>query len=77
MVFVELIKEINISAEYKKLFHKLIDEGMTNFDLAEKAGMTINVLTRIKRNEYISLESVEKICCALKCNVNDKWNKTF
>lgn len=60
-----------MSIEYKKLFHKLIDEGMTNSYLAEKAGITLNVITRLKRNEYVSLESIEKICGALNCNADE------
>jgi putative transcriptional regulator len=62
---------MEMSIEYKKLFHKLIDEGMTNSDLAEKAGITLNVITRLKRNEYVSLESIEKICGALNCNTDE------
>ena len=60
-----------MSIEYKKLFHNLIDEGMTNSYLAEKAGITLNVITRLKRNEYVSLESIEKICGALNCNADE------
>ena len=60
-----------MSIEYKKLFHRLIDEDMTNAALAEKAGITLNVITRLKRNEYVSLESIEKICRALNCSVDE------
>ena len=53
---------------YKKLFHLLIDKGMTN---AEKAGFSANIITRIKRDNYISLDSIEKICKTLNCGVDD------
>ena len=40
-------------------------------ELAKKAGISGNIMTRIRRNEYISLESIEKICNALNCRVDD------
>ena len=56
---------------YKKLFHLLIDKGMTNAALMEKAGFSANIITRIKRDNYISLDSIEKICKTLNCGVDD------
>ena len=56
---------------YKKLFHLLIDKGMTNAELIEKAGFSANIITRIKRDNYISLDSIEKICKTLNCGVDD------
>ena len=55
----------------KKLFHLLIDKGMTNAELMEKAGFSANIITRIKRDNYISLDSIEKICKTLNCGVDD------
>ena len=53
------------------LFHLLIDKGMTNAELMEKAGFSANIITRIKRDNYISLDSIEKICKTLGCGVDD------
>lgn len=60
-----------MAVSYKKLFHLLIDKGMTNAELMEQAGFSANIITRLKRNEYISVESIEKICTALQCGVDD------
>ena len=60
-----------MSVSYKKLFHLLIDRNMTNAQLMEKAGFSANIITRMKKNGYISLDSVEKICKALDCGVDD------
>ena len=57
--------------EQKKLFHLLIDKGMTNAELMEKAGFSANIITRLKRNNYVSLDSIEKICKVLNCGVDD------
>ena len=60
-----------MAVTYKKLFHLLIDKGMTNAELRESAGFSANIITRIKRNNYISLDSIEKICKVLQCGVDD------
>ncbi len=56
---------------YDKLFHMLIDQKITNSQLKEKAGVSANIITHLKRNDYISLESIEKICKVLDCGVDD------
>ncbi len=60
-----------MAVSYKKLFHLLIDKGMTNAGLMEKAGFSANIITRIKRDNYISLDTIEKICKTLNCGVDD------
>ncbi|MDE5757602.1 MAG: helix-turn-helix transcriptional regulator, partial [Allobaculum sp.] len=42
-----------------------------NAQLQQQAGFSGNISTRLKRNQYISLETVEKICCVLDCKVDD------
>ena len=56
---------------YNRLFHMMIDKKITNAQLKEMTGVSGNIITRLKRNEYISLESLEKICKTLNCSVDD------
>ena len=60
-----------MAVSYKKLFHLILDKGMTNAELMEKGGFSANIITRLKRNNYVALDSIEKICCALDCGVDD------
>lgn len=60
-----------MSVQYRKLFHMMIDKKMSNAQLAARAGVSLNVITRLKRDEYISLETVEKLCNAMGCGVDD------
>lgn len=60
-----------MAVSYKKLFHMLIDENMTAAQLQKEAGYSANISTRLRKDEYVSLESIEKICRVLKCNVDD------
>lgn len=60
-----------MAVNYKKLFHLLIEKDMTNAQLQQQAGFSGNIITRLKRNSYVSLESIETICRVLNCGVDD------
>ena len=60
-----------MAVSYKRLFHLMIDKGVTNAELMEKAGFSANIITRLKRDLYVALDSIEKICYALNCGVDD------
>ena len=60
-----------MAVNYKKLFHLMIEKNLSNSDLKRKAGFSGNILTRLKRNRYVSLESIESICRVLECGVDD------
>ena len=60
-----------MAVTYKKLFHLLIDRGISTSELTEQAGFSANILTRLRRDQYVSLDSIEKICVALNCGVDD------
>lgn len=60
-----------MAVSYKRLFHLMIDKGVTNAELMEKAGFSANIITRLKRDHYVALDSIEKICYALNCGVDN------
>jgi DNA-binding Xre family transcriptional regulator len=64
-------REVNMAVSYKRLFHLLIERGIATSELTERAGFSANILTRLRRDQYVSLESIEKICATLNCKVDD------
>lgn len=60
-----------MSVSYKKLFHLLIEKDISNKELQHMCGFSGNIMTRIRRNGYISLETIETICKILNCGVDD------
>ena len=58
-----------MAVSYKKLFHMLIDRNMTAAELQKEAGYSANISTRMRREEYVSLDSIEEICRVLDCKV--------
>jgi DNA-binding Xre family transcriptional regulator len=49
----------------------MIDKKVTTAHLMKAAGFSANIITRLKRNRYISLESIESICRVMDCQVDD------
>lgn len=60
-----------MAVSYKKLFHLLIEKEMSNSDLQKQAGFSANIITRLKRNEYVKLQTIESICKVFNCKVDD------
>lgn len=58
--------------DYRKLWIRLIDKGIKNkTDLITMADISSNVLAKLGKGEFISMESMAKICKALDCDIGD------
>lgn len=60
-----------MAVRYDKLWEVLKEKNMKKIEMQRQAGISGNILARMGRNEYISMESVEKICHVLNCKVDD------
>ncbi len=56
---------------YDKLWKLLIDKKMNRTDLKDASGISFNVLAKMGKNEFVSMESLSKICITLDCNIGD------
>ena len=56
---------------YDPLWKKLIDLHMSRTELAGKAGISRGIITRMGKNETVSLDAVVKICKTLDCPIYD------
>ena len=60
-----------MEVSYKKLWKLLIDKKMNRTELKDAAGISFNVLAKLGRNEFVSMESLQRICQTLSCNIGD------
>ena len=60
-----------LSVSYSKLFTLMENYNLTSADLMRQANISGNIISRLRHNEYVSLETVENICKVLKCRAND------
>lgn len=63
--------EFAMLVSYDKLWKLLIDKRMNRTDLKQVAGISFNVLAKMGRNEFVSMESLCKICKALSCDIGE------
>lgn len=61
-----------MQVDYKKLWIQLIEKGIKNkTDLIPLAGISTNILAKLNKGEYVSMDSLAKICRALNCDIGD------
>ena len=60
-----------MAVSYKKLWKQLIDRGWKRKDLEAHAQVSHNVMSRLGKGQYVTMDSMEKICDALKCDIGD------
>ncbi len=60
-----------MSASYLKLWKLLLDKRLKKVDLKEIAGISSSTLAKLGKDEYISMESLDRICQALNCHIED------
>ena len=60
-----------MAISYNKLWKLLIDKKMTRTALKETAGVSFNIIAKMGKSEFVSMESLYKICSSLKCGIND------
>ena len=60
-----------MAVQYTKLWKMLIDKKMKRTDLIASAGISANNLAKLGKDEFVSMESLEKICKSLDCNIGD------
>lgn len=60
-----------MAISYKKLWKLLIDKDMTAVDLRLATGIAPNTMTKLRRDEEVSMTVLVKICTALNANIGD------
>lgn len=56
---------------YNKLWKLLIDKGMNKTQLKDTTGLSSSTISKMGRNEQISMDSMLKICKTLNCDIGD------
>lgn len=60
-----------MAISYNKLRKLLIDKKMSKADLRRAAGIAPNTMTKLNRDEEVSMTVLVKICTALNVNIGD------
>lgn len=56
---------------YDNLWKLLIDKKLKKTDLISEAKISTSALSKLGKNEYVSLVVIDKVCTFLNCDVKD------
>ncbi len=56
---------------YEKLWETMKKKGVTQYTLIKKYHISPAQITRLKRNESVSVHTIDVFCKILQCNVED------
>ena len=60
-----------MAISYNKLWKLLVDKKMSKADLRKAAGIAPNTMTRLRRDEEVTLSVLNRICIVLDVNIGD------
>jgi DNA-binding Xre family transcriptional regulator len=60
-----------MAISYKKLWKLMIDKEISAVELREKTGIAPNTMTKLRRDEEVSMAVLVKICKVLDANIGD------
>ena len=60
-----------MAISYNKLWKLLVDKKMSKADLRKAAGIAPNTMTRLRRDEEVTLTVLNKICATLNVDIGD------
>lgn len=60
-----------MTISYNKLWKLLIDKKMSTAELRREVGIAPNTMTRLRKDEEVTLTVLNKICSALKVDIGD------
>ncbi len=56
---------------FDKLWKTMEQKGFTTYKLREYCGIDSKTIRRLKTNENIETKTLDKLCAALKCRIED------
>lgn len=60
-----------MAVSYNKLWKLMIDQNLNKTQLKDKAQISTNAVAKLGKNEAVSMETLEKICRTLNCDVGN------
>lgn len=60
-----------MAISYNKLWKLLVDKKMSKADLRKAAAIAPNTMTRLRRDEEVTLAVLNKICKTLEVDIGD------
>lgn len=60
-----------MAVQYNKLWKLLVDRKMSKADLRKQAVISSNTMTKLRKDEYVALQILDRICDTLNVDYGD------
>jgi len=57
--------------KYDRLWHTMEKRGITQYDLYTRHNINRSQINRLKHNRNVEVNTIDRLCNILKCNVED------
>jgi putative transcriptional regulator len=65
------MREMSIKVNYKPLWKLMIDKEISMAELTEATRIAPSTFTKMKKNEFVSLEVLGRIAIVMNCKLDD------
>lgn len=62
---------MSLTVSYNKLWKLFVDKKMSKADLHRAVEISPNTMTKLRRDEEVSISVLKRICEYLECNIGD------
>ncbi len=66
-----------MAVNYIKLWKLLLDKNMKKIEMKNLSGISNGTLAKLGKNDYVSMECLERICSVLHCDIGDIMSFDF
>ena len=67
----DLKEDVTLTVSYTRLWKLLVDRKMSKADLRKIAGIAPNTMTKLRRDQEVTLTVLGRICDVLNVNIGD------
>lgn len=67
----DLKEDVDLTISYSRLWKLLVDRKMSKADLRKIAGIAPNTMTKLRRDQEVTLTVLGRICDVLNVNIGD------
>ena len=60
-----------MAVQYNKLWKLLVDRKMSKADLRKQANISSNTMTKLRRDEFVALPILDRICAILDADYGE------
>lgn len=60
-----------VSFKYTKLWKLALDNNLNKTQLRDAVGMSNDCLSKLSKNKYVSMNTLDKICTHFNCDISD------